>query len=122
MMYKPHRDATALPFELERGEYERDGESLPAVSATASRDAEGRVHISLTNIDPNEARVVEIELDGVSAPKVRSAHILVADEMNARNTFDAPDALQPQSFSGYKASGKRLRVTLPAKSLVTLAL
>ncbi|WP_345785679.1 alpha-L-arabinofuranosidase C-terminal domain-containing protein [Pelagicoccus sp. SDUM812003] len=121
-LYKPHREATALAFELDRGEYERDGESIPAISATVSRNDADRIHVSLTNIDPNEARTVELsfsELDGMS---VKSARILTAEEMNAHNTFDAPDALVPVVFDGAKVSNGKLVVSLPAKSLVTIAI
>lgn len=124
-MYKVHRDAKALPFELDRGEYNYDGEDgdpLPAISATASVDGEGRIHVSLTNIDPNQARTVEVSLSGANKKKVRWAKILTADEMNAHNTFDEPDALVPQAFKGAKVKGGVLTVELPAKSLVTLEL
>ena len=40
--------------------------------------------------------------------------------MDARNTFDAPDAVHPVAFSGAKLAGNKLSVTLPAKSVVVL--
>ncbi|MDQ8202931.1 alpha-L-arabinofuranosidase C-terminal domain-containing protein [Pelagicoccus sp. SDUM812003] len=124
-LYKPHREAKALPFELDRGEYMYEGEEgdpLPAISATASINDEGQVHISLTNIDPHQARTIEISMDGLKGKKVRWAKILTADEMNARNTFEAPEALVPEKFKGAKIKGGKLIVEMPAKSLVTLAL
>ncbi|WP_345785726.1 alpha-L-arabinofuranosidase C-terminal domain-containing protein [Pelagicoccus sp. SDUM812002] len=121
-MYKVHRDAIALPFELDRGEYERDGESLPALSGTASIDAEGRIHLSLTNIDPNQSRTVTVSLGENTLKRVVSGRILTADAMNTHNTFDAPDTLVPQLFSGAKVKKGTLTIELPAKSLVTLEL
>lgn len=121
-LYKAHREATALPFELERGEYEFEGNSLPALSATVSKNDEGRIHVSLTNIDPNEAKTVEVELGDLTGLKIDNARILTADEMNARNTFDSPDALVPTEFDGASISGGTLTVSLPAKSLVTIGL
>lgn len=121
-MYKPHRDATALPIELDRGEYVHEGDSLPAVSATASIDETGRMHISVTNIDPDMDRVIEIDLKGKGVKSVRSARILTAEAMNTHNTFDAPDTLTPQDFRGAKVTNGRLVLQLPAKSLVTLEL
>ncbi len=121
-LYKPHREATALPFELDRGEYEREGASLPAVSATVSKDAAGRLHISLTNIDPHAARTVEIDLGDIRGQVVQDARILTADEMNAHNTFASPDALVPVEFDGVKTAAGKLVVSLPAKSLVTFGL
>lgn len=121
-LYKAHKGAEALPIKLNRGKYRYEGETLPAVSATASRNAEGRIHISLTNIDPNQERRVEIDLKGMGAGAVQSARILTAEAMDSHNTFDQPNRLMPQAFEGAEVKGGKLVVTLPAKSLVTLAL
>jgi len=121
-MYKVHRGATALPIKLNRGKYRFDGDSLPAVSATASRNDQGRTHISVTNIDPNQARRVEIDLKGMNVGAVQSARILTAETMDTHNTFDRPNRLTPRAFEGAEVKGDKLVVTLPAKSLVTLAL
>lgn len=121
-LYKPHREATALAFDLDRGEYERDGVSIPAISATVSRNEAGRIHVSLTNIDPDEARTVELSFSEMKGKTVQSARILTADKINAHNTFDAPEALVPVAFDGAKISKGKLVVSLPAKSLVTLAI
>lgn len=121
-MYKVHRDATALEFKLNRGKYTLDGKSLPAISATASTDKDGRTHISLTNIDPNQARTVEIELEDMDAVNVSAARILTADAMNAHNTFDEPNNLVPTDFEGARVEDGKLIVDMPAKSLVTLTL
>ncbi len=121
-LYKPHREATAMPFELDRGEYEREGDSLPAVSATVSKNDAGRIHVSLTNIHPSEARTVEVDFGDLKGLSVKTARILTADAMNAHNTFDDPDALVPVAFEGAKVSKGKLVVALPAKSLVTIGL
>lgn len=121
-LYKPHRDATALPIVLDRGTFGYEDETIPAVSATASINDEGRIHISITNIDPNEGRVIEVDLKGKKISKVKSALILTSGEMNAHNTFDEPDFLSPQKFNGAKVRNGRLFVELPAKALVTIEL
>ena len=121
-LYKVHREATALAFDLDRGEYKREGESIPAISATVSKNDTGRIHVSLTNIDPHEARTVELSFSEMDGLAVQSARILTADEMNAHNTFDAPENLVPVEFKGAKLSGGKLIVSLPAKSLVTIGL
>ena len=42
--------------------------------------------------------------------------------VNARNTFEAPNAVQPAAFSGASLAGATLTVALPAKSVVVLEL
>jgi alpha-N-arabinofuranosidase len=48
--------------------------------------------------------------------------VLTADAMNARNTFEAPQAVKPAAFAGAKVAGDTLTVSLPAKSVVVLEL
>jgi len=119
--YTVHHDAIYLDFELDAGEYRFGEGSLPAVSATASRDSEGRVHITLTNLDPNSARTIEIDVRGESVSGV-SGRILTADEITSHNTFDQPDTVSPADFTGASVSDGNLIVELPAKSLVVLEL
>ncbi|MGC4073723.1 MAG: alpha-L-arabinofuranosidase C-terminal domain-containing protein [Nibricoccus sp.] len=57
-MYKVHQDATFLPFELKTPDYVLGEEKVPVVSATASRNAAGRIHVSLTNTHPRDAITV----------------------------------------------------------------
>jgi alpha-N-arabinofuranosidase len=51
-----------------------------------------------------------------------SGRILTADQMNAHNTFEQPEAVRPAPFTGATVSGETLTVQLPAKSLVVLQL
>jgi len=118
-MYQVHQDAALLPLELKCGTYEFKSESIPAVSASASCDKEGRVHISLCNLDPNKAQEVVCELRGVKAKGV-SGRILTAPDMTAHNTFEKPEMLKPTEFKGAKIEGSLVKATLPAKSVVVL--
>ncbi len=122
-LYKVHHDATLLPlaFEGDTGRYEYQGKSLPAVSASASRDREGKIHVTFANVDPNKTRTVMAELRGVAVASVTGL-VLTAGAMNAHNTFEKPDAVKPAVFQGAKLSGSTLLVALPAKSVVALEL
>jgi len=117
--YTVHHDATLLPISLTAGTYEFEGQSVPAVSASASRDSAGRIHITLANLDPNRARTVETELRGARVTGV-TGRVLTAAAMNAHNTFEQPTAVQPAEFRGARLSGSTLTIDLPAKSVVVL--
>jgi alpha-N-arabinofuranosidase len=122
-MYSVHQDALRLPLTVEGARYEHEGRSLPAVSASASRDGQGRIHLSLTNLDPNRALSVSADLRGGGAQLSRvSGRVLTADAMNAHNTFDRPDAVQPRPFDAARLAGDTLTLDLPAKSIVVLEL
>jgi alpha-N-arabinofuranosidase len=120
-MYKVHQDATYLPINLECGEYRYDERGIPAVTATASCDDTGRIHISICNINPNEGTPVRCEIRGANFKKV-SGSILTAPKMNTHNTFDNPDTLKPTGFEDIKWKGNELVVEMPSKSIVVLEL
>lgn len=120
-MYKVHQGATFLPVALLTPDYKHGNRSIPMLDATASRDASGKTHLSLVNSDPNVAVTVACELRG-TAPKSVSGRILTAPEMNAHNTFDAPETVAPRPFTGATLAEGRLTVVLPAKSVVALEL
>ena len=94
---------------------------IPTVSASASRDAAGKIHISLVNTNPDNAATVSCEIAGDSVGSV-TGRILTAPSMTSHNTFDAPHAVQPAPFTGASVSGSRVTVTLPPLSVVVLEL
>lgn len=120
-MFTVHHDATALRLDLVTPDYTLDGKAIPAVSASASRDAAGVVHVSLVNTDPNRALDVALRVTGMAAKGV-TGRVLTADAMNAHNSFGAPQTVKPGVFSGAKLAGETLSVALPAKSVVVLEL
>jgi alpha-L-arabinofuranosidase len=120
-MFKVHQGATSLPLELKSPDYAFGAEKLPRVSASASRDAAGKVHVSLVNLHPTEAITVTTTLEGVAAGPV-SGRILTAATMDAHNTFAAPEVVRPAAFTGATRNGDTLTIELPAKSVVVLTL
>jgi alpha-N-arabinofuranosidase len=120
-MYKVHQDATFLPHRLACGTYTLGGNSLPQLSATASRDKSGKLHVSAANLDPNRPAPLVCRFEGFS-PRRATGRVLTAEAMNAHNTFDQPHAVQPGTLDGITVSEGRVEVTLPPKSVVVLAL
>jgi alpha-N-arabinofuranosidase len=120
-LYEPHQDATLLPMDLDRGTYTHDDESTAAISVSASKDDQDRIHITLANKDPSQPRTLSITLHGQEVSSV-DGRVLTADQMNAHNTFDQPDRLTPSSFEGAQLDDGTLTVEMPAKSVVALEL
>ncbi|HEY3755445.1 MAG TPA: alpha-L-arabinofuranosidase C-terminal domain-containing protein [Opitutaceae bacterium] len=118
-LYQVHQDATSLPVDLSTPEYAFGDAKIPAVSATASRDAKGHIHLSLVETDPNRGAHVTVRMYGAQFGAI-SGRILTAPTMQAHNTFDQPDAVHPEAFTGFATSGDALTVDLPSKSVVTL--
>lgn len=120
-MYNVHQDALLLPVDIRTNDYTFGTEKLPAVSASASRDKAGKVHVSLVNIDPGRSQEVTISLRGISSATV-SGRILSSSKVQDFNTFDQPGKIKPAVFNGAVIKGNELKVTLPPVSVVVLEL
>jgi alpha-N-arabinofuranosidase len=121
-MLKVHQDGTFLPVELQSPDYVLGSEKIPMLSASATRAADkSAVHLSLANASPSQGVALSMKLAGLAAKSV-TGRVLTAPAMNAHNTFDAPNAVQPAAFSGASLKGDALEVALPAKSVVVLTL
>ncbi|KAF0096194.1 MAG: alpha-N-arabinofuranosidase [Puniceicoccaceae bacterium 5H] len=122
-MYKVHQDEDLLGLELDSPEYEHNGQSIPQVSATATRNPEtGVIHVSLVNTSPEQATKIAAKLEGFEGKTVKNGRILTADAIDAHNTFDDPEHVQPKPFSAVTLEDHELALTLPAKSIVVLEL
>ena len=119
LLYQPFQGAMALPITVETPDYVSGDIKLHAVDATAARGTDGKIHIALTNIDPNHG--AEVALPGLAKGAV-SGQLLTAGAMDARNSFANPSVVKPVPFGGAKWKDGKLVVTMPAKSLVVLTL
>lgn len=121
-MYKVHQDATYLPLDITCDTVNVRGERrVPMVSATASKDKNGEIHISLSNIDVNNAQEVTVNLEGTNAKKA-IGEILTSANITDYNSFEKPNTISLAPFSDVKVSKGIMKIKLPAKSIVTLKL
>jgi alpha-N-arabinofuranosidase len=118
-MYQVHQGATLLPAEIECAPYQFGGESMPAVSLSASRDAAGKVYLSLCNLNPGQDLELSCELRGME-PRGAAGRLLTAEAINAHNTSANPEAVAPVAFDDWALAGSDLRVKLPAKSVLVI--
>ena len=118
-MYNVHQDATLLPIDLKTDNYEVGKDKLPSVSASASRDKAGKIHISLVNLNPNKPQEVTVNLKGITAKAV-TGRVLTSAKVQDHNTFDSPAKVKPAVFNGAKLNGDDLTVTLPPIAVVVL--
>lgn len=121
-MYTVHHDAQLLEVNLGAVPMYKNGESsLPAVSASASVNSEGVIHLSLVNIDPNKSNQVKINFEELSKRKI-TAQVLQSGKIQDHNTFDNPELIRPVAFNAYKKKGNTLTIDLPKASVLVLEL
>jgi len=115
-MFKGHQDATQLPIEVTSDAYQ----TLPAFSASASRDASGAVLLTLCNLSPNQSLTIDCEMPDFVV-KHHQGVLLAGDAIHAHNTFENPNRVTPRPYDGFTLTHpQHLRITLPAASVLAL--
>ncbi len=120
-MYKVHQDATHVPLDVRSEDYTFGELTMPAISATASRNAAGVVHLSLCNVNPHEDVAISCVVRGLQVTALQG-RVLTSAAMTAHNTFDEPSLVSPRTFDGASIDGDRLQIVVPAKAIVVLEL
>ena len=125
-MFKVHHDAYLLPMDLKCENYTIKYQnikdvSIPAISASASVNKDGVVHITLANVKPNDMISIRCYLVGSPFTKV-TGEVLTAPDVTSHNSFENPDMVKPEPFKDVTLSGNTLTIHMPAKSVVMLSL
>jgi alpha-N-arabinofuranosidase len=81
---------------------------------------DGTITVSLNNLSVTEEKTVEIALAGKAVTGAEGE--ILTGPMNAHNTFDAPDTVQPSALSGLVPVDGKLTLTLPPVSVCVLHL
>jgi alpha-N-arabinofuranosidase len=120
-MFKAHQGNQHLPLVVHSPKFAMGEQTVDAVQATASMEAGTQtVQLSLMNLDPANPTTVSIPMD--AGYTVYSARILSASTVDAHNTFEEPDRVRPQTFSGCASQNGEVLIDLPALSIVMVEL
>jgi alpha-N-arabinofuranosidase len=126
-LFLPHHASTAkwAPNTLMSEDIHANGTMFPVISAGSTVDSEGRVNISLANVDLTNTRPIEITLNSLkSSYIVSSAQVVTGPAKDTYNDFGQLEKVNIQDLdaSSCSVSGKSIQVTLPSKSVVMLVL
>ncbi|MCD8185538.1 MAG: alpha-N-arabinofuranosidase [Rikenellaceae bacterium] len=122
-MYQVHHDAVLLPVTMPVKMLADDrGMTFPQVSASASKNAEGKIHLSLVNTDLSETIALTCSLEGTSGFTGEMGQIILAKNIQDYNSFDQPNQVVMYEFTDFQMEDGLLTVNLPAASIVTIAL
>lgn len=121
-MYKVHHDAMLLGSLLGADKYSYEGESIRGISATASKDDNGTVHLTVTNLHAQKAQTLTVKLRGMDIQEVSGGRVLTAESVDAINTFENPDHVKPVDYTDYTVEGNTLTLQLPSKSVIVLTI
>lgn len=121
-MYKVHQDATCLPLSITCENYTFDHNSIPAVSASASQNAQGLIHITMTNCNPKKPLTITCELRGINQVRIKNAEIITAEKIDSHNDFDKSEKVYIKEFKSLKTEKNTLTIEIPSKSIVMVEL
>jgi len=120
-LFLPHHDAESLPVQIPDEQTGPDEARIPAVTASASRDAAGVLHVSVCHTGLEGGREIVMTVNGMAARTARG-RVLASGDMHDHNTFDHPDAVQPVELTGIRVEAGAVRFTLPPASVATIAI
>ena len=119
-MYNVHQNAQYVPTECNAADMVApSGRIMPEVSVTASKDADGKLHVSIANPVVDKAQTLVLSFDDLN-PKNVTGEVLAAPTIQSYNDFGKEPAVAPKPFTAFKKNGKTLTVTVPAASVVAL--
>lgn len=118
-MYVPFQDSTFVPVSFDAGTYKQGDISLPRVDAIAAKDASGKLWLEVTNVDPNQAAEIVVNVPGMAA-KSAVGQTLTASKVDSVNTFDAPNTVVPKPISA-RAQGGKLVLKVEPKSVTVVS-
>ncbi|MGE5520181.1 MAG: alpha-N-arabinofuranosidase [Candidatus Dadabacteria bacterium] len=120
-LFKVHQDAKLLPLKAISPEYKFGDRAIPAINGSASIDTQGRVHLTLVNLDPNKKYSFKTSFTNIKWSSV-TGQILTSGKITDINTFEEPNKVHLQNFTGSHKDGNQLVIDIPAQSIITLEL
>jgi alpha-N-arabinofuranosidase len=119
-MYNVHQDAQYVPTECNAADMVApSGRIMPEASVTASKDANGKLHVSIANPLHDKEQTIVLNFDELK-PKNVTGEVLSGPTIQSYNDFGKAPAVAPKAFTAFKKNGKTLTVTVPAASVVCL--
>ena len=116
-MYKGHQGAQQLECYAQTGLI--GGQQVPQLHASASRDAQGSLLLTIANLSEHDSCPVTCMIEGAEVRAVRARAL--SGDAHAHNTFDAPRAVEPRALDAQLAGGV-LTAVLPPCSVCAFTL
>ena len=117
-MYSCHQDAELLDSFVETKTIGMEDCQVPNLNESVSLGKDGKVHITMTNLSVSEAYEIEAQLAEAEVLEVKG--MVITNEMHAHNTFDKPDTVKTEEFTGCSIKDNKLVFTIPACSVLHL--
>ena len=119
-MYRHHQGANLISSELTGVEDIGMGEwYVPQVTESVS-EKDGIITITLNNLSATDCLEMDVQFTGDRDYEVVEANVVTHQDMHAYNTFEEPDRVKEETFDDYILEGGRMRLKLPACSVMEI--
>lgn len=120
-MYQVFHDSTHVPVEYDNPSYRFGEEKIGQLSVSSAIGQDGKLHLAVCNLSHEDAADLRGTLEGYEWTSAKG-RILTSSKLDAHNTFDEPQALEPTAFEAVREEGGSLRLNLPPASVAVLTL
>ena len=118
-LYKHHQDGELVESFVETKDVGLEESCMiPNLTESVSLGTDGRLHVTLTNASLTDSEEIDMVLAETAVKSVKGT--ILTGDMKAHNTFDAPETVHTEAFSGATASGSSVKFTIPACSVLYL--
>ncbi|WP_017812878.1 alpha-N-arabinofuranosidase [Paenibacillus shenyangensis] len=122
-MYQVHQDSERLDLQYESPEYKLGAQSIAKISAAASRDQSGKIHLTICNLSHADGESFSCKIEGADQDTYHvTGQLLAADALNAHNTFEQPENVTPTAFEVSLSEDGTLSFQLPPASVAAITL
>ena len=116
-MYSCHQDNELLHSTIDTKTIGLEEQYMvPNLTESVSRDKEGKIHITLTNLSLDESYDIEAVLADLDIKSVTAE--VVAGTMNAKNTFEEPENVKIEVYDDVRIEGDKLIFKIPSSSVL----
>jgi alpha-N-arabinofuranosidase len=116
-MYSAHQDNELLESSIDTDNIGLEKEYMvPNLTESVSKDKDGKIHITLTNLSATDSYEIESNIVGSIIKSATGS--VVAGAITAHNTFDEPDVIKEEAFDAFETNGDKLTFKIPASSVM----
>ncbi|MCM1568647.1 MAG: alpha-N-arabinofuranosidase [Roseburia sp.] len=115
-LYKAHQDGELLESSVETRTIGSGEDKVPNLTESVSLGVDGNIYITLTNLSLDEAETIEAVFAETKIKSVKGR--LLTGEMDAHNTFDAPDVVVTREFTEFTVKENQISFVLPPRSVM----
>ncbi len=116
-MFSAHQDNELLESSIDTETIGLEDEyKVPNLTESVSKDKDGKIHITLTNLSVSDPYEIETNLLGNEVKSVKAS--VVTGNITDHNTFDEPDVVKDVDFDAFKTDGDKFTFSIPAASVM----